>query len=302
MDGTKLQCRVISQSGPICKGCILFLHGLGNTSDGLIKLLKKAWGENISFPHIKMVFPTAPVRSYTRLGGQMTTAWYDRHDLSLEGKEDASVDKMCHVLNGLIQQEVDNGIPKERIMIGKFSVLKKTEDKENLPHLFQCHGKQDDIIDIELAKDTFNILTSLGVKGTFHTFDMGHEIIQPEVRPYTLLDGQRCTVWFDQHTMCPKEKEIESTDEICSTLSDIINEEEATLWTLREVLNKEHLPPVFLYHGERDDIVPIEWAKDTYKTLTDLGIQGELHIDNIEHELTKEEIKIWRDWVILVMV
>lgn len=125
---------------------------------------------------------------------------------------------MCHVLNGLIQQEVDNGIPKERIIIGGYSmggfismalaykynhgiagvftlstsclthgsevfqVLKTVKDKENLPDLFQCHGKQDDIIDIELAKDTFNILTSLGVKGTFHTFDMGHEIIQPEVR------------------------------------------------------------------------------------------------------------------------
>ena len=52
--------------------------------------------------------------------GQLSTVWYDRRHISPSAPDDESVDEMAAQLTALIQSEVDDGIPLNRIVVGKF--------------------------------------------------------------------------------------------------------------------------------------------------------------------------------------
>ena len=51
--------------------------------------------------------------------GQLSTVWYDRKQISPSAADDDSIDHMAAELTALIQSEVDNGIPLNRIIVGK---------------------------------------------------------------------------------------------------------------------------------------------------------------------------------------
>lgn len=60
----------------------------------------------------------------------------------------------------------------------------------------------------------------------------------------------------------------------------------------------EKLPPLIMYHGERDSLVPCEWGKQTYDQLTSLGVKGEfITLKNAMHELKTNEILEIQDWI-----
>lgn len=76
---------------------------------------------NFSFPHIKVMYPTAPLQPYTPAGGQMSQVWFDRADISNKVPEvSASLAKIEVEVKNLIKQENDAGIPTNRIIVGKF--------------------------------------------------------------------------------------------------------------------------------------------------------------------------------------
>ena len=52
--------------------------------------------------------------------GQLSTVWYDRRQISPSAPDDESVDEMAAQLTALIQSEVDDGIPLNRIVVGKY--------------------------------------------------------------------------------------------------------------------------------------------------------------------------------------
>lgn len=77
----------------------------------------------MEFPHIKVVFPTAPVQSYTPLDGMLSNVWFDRKSVSIEAKEArSSLAKAYNIVNDLIQAEIKKGISPNRILIGGFSM------------------------------------------------------------------------------------------------------------------------------------------------------------------------------------
>jgi hypothetical protein len=52
--------------------------------------------------------------------GMPSSVWFDRKQISPLCDEDlTSIDEMCANLDVLVEQEIKNGIPKERIMIGR---------------------------------------------------------------------------------------------------------------------------------------------------------------------------------------
>lgn len=53
----------------------------------------------------------------------MSNVWFDRKDLTINSPETKeSVDIMCKITSELIDNEVKNGIPEQRIVIGGFSM------------------------------------------------------------------------------------------------------------------------------------------------------------------------------------
>lgn len=61
---------------------------------------------------------------------------------------------------------------------------------------------------------------------------------------------------------------------------------------------KKNLPPLIMYHGERDSLVPCEWGKRTYDQLTSFGVKGEfIPLKNAMHELKTNEILEIQEWI-----
>lgn len=76
--------------------------------------------KNFTFPHIKILFPTAPLQPYTPAGGLMSNVWFDRVDINKRAPEVLeSLGKIEVNVKELIKNENDAGIPSDRIVVGK---------------------------------------------------------------------------------------------------------------------------------------------------------------------------------------
>lgn len=59
-------------------------------------------------------------RPYTPMRGSLSTVWFDRYKISNDCPEHIeTIDSMCQDLTSLIDDEVKNGIRKNRILLGK---------------------------------------------------------------------------------------------------------------------------------------------------------------------------------------
>ncbi|KAK7103745.1 lysophospholipase-like protein 1 isoform X2 [Littorina saxatilis] len=188
-----------------------------STGERLRNSIKTALGEELTFSHIRILYPTAPLRAYTQANGEPSHVWFDRLTISLAGTDhEESVDTMATKLGQLIDAEVKSGIPLHRIVIGGYSMggtmalhlgyrfypqvtgvlvmgnflysdsclytaLEKRDTSSiRLPPLKMFHAEQDQIVPLTWGKVTFNKLTSLGVKGDFVILsNQGHSMNTP---------------------------------------------------------------------------------------------------------------------------
>ncbi|XP_061481162.1 lysophospholipase-like protein 1 isoform X1 [Rhineura floridana] len=168
-------------------------------------------GETHGFSHLSPRF-----RPYTPMRGSLSNVWYDRYKISNDCPEHIeTIDSMCQALTGLIDDEVKNGIGKNRILLGGFSMgggmamhlayrhhqevagvfalssflnknsaiyqsLKKIEREP--PELFQCHGTADELVLYSWGEETNKMLKSLGVVTTFLSLpNLYHELNKSEL-------------------------------------------------------------------------------------------------------------------------
>ncbi|XP_022371345.1 acyl-protein thioesterase 1 isoform X1 [Enhydra lutris kenyoni] len=96
---------------------VIFLHGLGDTGHG--------WAEafaGIRSSHIKYICPHAPIMPVTLNMNMAMPSWFDISGLSPESQEDEpGIKQAAENVKALIEQEVKNGIPSNRIILGGFS-------------------------------------------------------------------------------------------------------------------------------------------------------------------------------------
>lgn len=101
---------------------IIFLHGLGDSGHGWSFLSDEAARSN-KLQHVKFIFPHAPQQPVTLNMGMKMPSWYDIKELSnIQAKQDEpGVLKSIERLRQIIAEEVQAGIPTDRIIIGGFS-------------------------------------------------------------------------------------------------------------------------------------------------------------------------------------
>ncbi|XP_028675817.1 acyl-protein thioesterase 2 [Erpetoichthys calabaricus] len=96
---------------------VIFLHGLGDTGHG--------WADTMSairLPYIKYICPHAPRIPVTLNMKMVMPSWFDLMGLSPESPEDEpGIKKASENLKAIIDHEIKNGIPANRIIIGGFS-------------------------------------------------------------------------------------------------------------------------------------------------------------------------------------
>lgn len=207
--------KTIAQTNSKNTATVIFLHGSGDTGPGLCEWIESLIGL-FSFPHVKLLFPTAPLQNYTAAAREMRHVWFDRKSISMEAKESVeSIQEIGKVMNKLIEEEISQGVPLSNIIVGGFSMggglalqvaykftpglrgvfalssflNRDSKVFQNLkdhgpPHtpLLMYHGESDDLVPIKWGKATFETLTSLGVKGDFVSLpNTSHELKKKEL-------------------------------------------------------------------------------------------------------------------------
>eukprot|EP00455_Lapot_gusevi_P020248 TRINITY_DN2150_c0_g2_i3.p1 TRINITY_DN2150_c0_g2~~TRINITY_DN2150_c0_g2_i3.p1 ORF type:complete len:250 (-),score=82.95 TRINITY_DN2150_c0_g2_i3:199-873(-) len=171
---------------------MIWLHGLGDVADGWASEIRGIFSRVL--PHVKFICPTAPVMPVTLNGGMRMTAWHDIKSLhEIDGEDFAGLDNSVSLVQNLLEQEISNGIPSTRIMIGGFSQgaatslytgytynqklagivslsgylpkyrqFEANEVNKNTPGL-ACHGTADPVVNIEFGRRSVDLLQGQGV-------------------------------------------------------------------------------------------------------------------------------------------
>jgi phospholipase/carboxylesterase len=191
---------------------VIWLHGLG--ADGhALATLAPALQLPDTLP-IRHVFPHAPQRSVTVNRGMTMRAWYDILETDVTRKVDLdSILASSRLLRNLIQRELDNGVPSEKILLAGFSqggaiVLhtalryekplagimalstylptfdeleaERSEVNQNIP-IMMAHGQNDPVIPIVNGENTREALTRLEYAIQWYTYPMEHFICIEEI-------------------------------------------------------------------------------------------------------------------------
>ncbi|KAI9306453.1 Phospholipase/carboxylesterase/thioesterase [Cunninghamella echinulata] len=194
---------------------VVFLHGLGDSGAGWSFLAEEL--SNI-FPYIKWVLPNAPSRPITLNGGYKMPGWFDITGLdksSLNDEDEKGMLDSLTSINQIIRQEVENGIPSERIIVGGFSqggvmslltgltseykfggvigcscwlaLAEKmktmgSEANKKTPVLM-CHGTADNVVQYQFGKESSEALKNYGYDVTFKSYSgLAHSASPQELR------------------------------------------------------------------------------------------------------------------------
>ncbi|GBB90203.1 hypothetical protein RclHR1_01710003 [Rhizophagus clarus] len=196
---------------------VFFLHGLGDSGNGWAPVTEEM---SYKLEHVKFILPDAPIRPVTVNGGARMPAWYDIYALSnvenilKQRSDDEGLLMSVASVNRLIRDEIDAGIPSNRIVIGGFSQgsavgitigllseypfagiiglsgyipLKEktftmaTDANKNTP-IFLGHGDRDLVVPYQIGKLSYDLIKSREYPVTFRTYNgMGHHSSQKEI-------------------------------------------------------------------------------------------------------------------------
>jgi len=191
---------------------VIWLHGLGADGYDFEPIVPE-----LNLPDdaaVKFIFPHAPAIPVTVNGGYVMRAWYDivGSDLGEQQDEDG-IKKSQQQLTALIEDEIEKGIPAEKIVLAGFSQggaivlqtglryphrlggvmvlssyvplaesLKAEKHRANQDvAIFYAHGEQDDIIPISFAEQSRDLLINQGYQPEWNSYAMPHAVVPEEI-------------------------------------------------------------------------------------------------------------------------
>ena len=197
----------------VANASIIWLHGLGADGSDFSPIVPQI---HLANPiQLRYIFPHAPVRPVTLNGGMPMRAWYDIYGLgdTLHEKGE-DIRESALLVNQLIQQEEERGIPSNRIVLAGFSQggavalhaglrypkplagalvlsaylpLNETVAEEasgankKIPILF-ASGIHDRIVYPEWGKAGYQKLIEMGYPATLKNYEMEHTICPQEIK------------------------------------------------------------------------------------------------------------------------
>jgi phospholipase/carboxylesterase len=192
------------ETGARPQAAVIWLHGLGADGHDFEPIVPEL---GLSQP-VRFVFPHAPVRPVTVNNGMRMRAWYDIFQFGAGPEDDAGVRASQKLVEKLIAEEKGKKIVlagfsqggaivlqtalrhPERLAgvmaLSTYLPLSATLEKERSPAnhdvpIFMAHGKFDDIIPIDKAKRSREILEKLGYPVTWKEYAMPHSVCPEEI-------------------------------------------------------------------------------------------------------------------------
>jgi phospholipase/carboxylesterase len=204
-----LPCVELQPAAP-ATAAVIWLHGLGADGHDFEPIVPE-----LRLPAdlaIRFIFPHAPQLAVTVNNGARMPAWYDILEFGTERKFNAAqLLVSAAAVHALIDREIDQGIPSDRILLAGFSQggavnfqAGLTYDKPlgamlalstyfptaeavqvhpanaGLPILI-CHGTSDPLLPISMAKNSKVQLERLGLAPQFKTYFMAHAVCPQEI-------------------------------------------------------------------------------------------------------------------------
>ena len=189
---------------------VIWLHGLGADGHDFEPIVPE-----LHLPHsmpVRFVFPHAPEMAVTAFGGQRARAWFDFDPAG--GEDLPGLKKSASQIRDLIQNEIDDGMPAERIVLAGFSqggvmalhtglhypkrlagilalstflaegeklATTKSQINAEIP-ILMCHGQHDAVLPMSLGKSSLLNLRAAGYAVDWREYPMAHEVCMQEIQ------------------------------------------------------------------------------------------------------------------------
>ena len=192
------------ETGPNPAATVIWLHGLGADGHDFEPIVPEL---RLAKP-VRFVFPHAPIRPVTINQGMRMRAWYDILQFGAGPEDDAGVRASQKLVEELIAAEKGRkivlagfsqggaivlqtalrhperlaGVMALSTYLPLSATLEKERNKANhdVP-IFMAHGNFDDIIPIDKAKRSREILEKLGYPVTWKEYPMPHSVCAEEI-------------------------------------------------------------------------------------------------------------------------
>ncbi len=201
---------VVIETASAPTGSIIWLHGLGADGHDFEPIVPELrLPDSLS---LRFVFPHAPVRPVTVNGGMAMRAWFDIRDFGKAGVPDIEgIEASCAILDGLVDAEIERGVPRERIVLAGFSqggviamhtALRSHEplagllalstwlplsdrlasypDHASLP-VFMAHGQFDPMLPLPMGMASRDAIRSAGLDPEWQEYPMAHAVCPQEI-------------------------------------------------------------------------------------------------------------------------
>ena len=185
---------------------IIWLHGLGADHTDFEPIVPE-----LDLPaSVRFVFPDAPIRPVSINGGMRMRAWYDILQFGPGPEDEAGIRESQRIVEGLIEQAK---VPPERVVLAGFSQggaivlhtalryprplagvvalstyvpLQETLEREiseanRSAPIFMAHGRFDDIIHLQRAAASRDLLARIGYKVAWREYAMPHSVCMEEL-------------------------------------------------------------------------------------------------------------------------
>jgi phospholipase/carboxylesterase len=200
------------QSADAPGASLIVLHGLGADGHDFVPIAQEL--DLAAVGGARFIFPHAPMRPVTMNGGYVMRAWYDIAGTPLARREDeAGLRESQALIEALIAQERERGVPAARIVLMGFSqgcamtLLTGLRHGERLAGLvglsgylplaaataaecsranadvpiFLAHGRDDPMIGMDRAVASRDALLALGYPVEWHDYEMPHSVCMDEI-------------------------------------------------------------------------------------------------------------------------
>jgi len=199
-------------TGPAPENSVIWLHGLGADGHDFEPVVPMLGMDKIA--DTRFIFPHAPVRPVTLNAGMSMRAWYDIKGMNVSRDQDEEgIEHSTRMVRGLIEREIDRGIPASRIVLAGFSqggaiaahvaprypqklaglmVLsgyllfpdrlagEHHESNSDIP-VFVGHGSMDPMVPIAMGRDLASRFRALELPVEWHEYMMPHSVNEQEL-------------------------------------------------------------------------------------------------------------------------
>jgi len=201
--------------------CVIWLHGLGADGEDFVPIVPELRLAASCAP--RFVFPHAPVRPVTINGGMRMRAWYDITGLAPGATEDAvGIRASAELIERMIREEREAGIPARRIVLAGFSqggaialhtglrhaeqlagvlalscylplrsALREASPASRELPILMCHGRHDQVVPIDLAVQSRDLLIAGGYRVQWREYPMQHQVCAEEIGDVSAWLSQR---------------------------------------------------------------------------------------------------------------